>query len=82
MALAFTNIIDRTGAVAMMPEEVSYNLIKDLNNESVALQAFTQIPVTRGQVRMPVVDTLPVAYFVGSDTGLKQTTQQDSFRVL
>jgi HK97 family phage major capsid protein len=61
----------------MMPEEVSYNLIKDLNNESVALQAFTQIPVTRGQTRMPVVDTLPVAYFVGSDTGLKQTTQQD-----
>ncbi len=30
-----------------------------------------------GQVRMPVVDTLPIAYFVGSDTGLKQTTQQD-----
>lgn len=75
--MAFSNIIDRTGAVAMMPEEVSYNLIKDLNNESVALQAFTQIPVTRGQVRMPVVDTLPLAYFVGSDTGLKQTTQQD-----
>src|ERR1039458_6793788 len=75
--MAFTNIIDRTGAVAMMPEEVSYNLIKDLGNESVALQAFTQIPVTRGQVRMPVVDTLPVAYFVGTDTGLKQTTQQD-----
>lgn len=61
----------------MMPEEVAYDLIKDLNNESVVLQAFTQIPVTRGQVRMPVISALPMAYFVGADTGLKQTTQQD-----
>jgi HK97 family phage major capsid protein len=61
----------------MMPEEVAYSLIKDLNNESVVLQAFTQIPVTRGQVRMPVLSALPMAYFVGADTGLKQTTQQD-----
>lgn len=75
--MAFTNIIDRSGAVAMMPEEVAYNLIKDLNNESVVLQAFTQIPVTRGQVRMPIISALPMAYFVGADTGLKQTTQQD-----
>lgn len=75
--MAYNNIIDRSGSVAMMPEEVAYNLIRDLNNESVVLQAFTQIPVTRGQVRMPVLSALPMAYFVGADTGLKQTTQQD-----
>jgi HK97 family phage major capsid protein len=75
--VAYNNIIDRQGAVAMMPEEVAYNLIKDLNNESVVLQAFTQIPVTRGQVRMPVLSALPMAYFTGADTGLKQTTQMD-----
>lgn len=75
--MSYNNIIDRAGSVAMMPEEIAYNLIKDLNNESVVLQAFTQIPVTRGQVRMPVLSALPMAYFVGADTGLKQTTQQD-----
>lgn len=75
--MAYNNIINRSGAVAMMPEEVSYALIKDLNNMSVVLQAFEQQHVERGQVRMPIFDALPVAYFTGADTGLKQTTQLD-----
>src|ERR1035438_1629995 len=75
--MSFTNIIDRSGAAALMPEEVAYNLINDLHDESVVLQAFTEIPVTRGQVRMPVISALPMAYFTGADTGLKQTTQMD-----
>lgn len=75
--MSYGNIIDRSGAAALMPEEVAYNLIKDLHDESVVLQAFTEIPVTRGQVRMPVISALPMAYFTGADTGLKQTTQMD-----
>jgi len=75
--LAYNNVIDRSGARAMMPEEISYDLIKKLINESVTLQAFRSIPVTRGQVRMPILSALPIAYFVNGDTGLKQTTEAD-----
>lgn len=75
--MAYGNIIDRSGARAMMPEEVSYDLIKKLENDSVVLGGFRHIPVTRGQVRMPILSALPVAYFVNGDTGLKQTTEAD-----
>lgn len=75
--MAFNSIIDRSGARALMPEEVSMDLIKKLVNDSVALQAFRSIPVTRGQVRMPILSSLPIAYFVNGDTGLKQTTEAD-----
>jgi HK97 family phage major capsid protein len=39
------------------------------------LQLFRQVPVSRNQVRFPVLSALPVAYWVGGDTGLKQTTE-------
>lgn len=42
---------------------------------SAVLQLFRHIPVSRSQVRFPVLSALPVAYWVGGDTGLKQTTE-------
>jgi len=43
--------------------------------DSAVLSLFRRVPVSRNQVRFPVLSALPVAYWVGGDTGLKQTTE-------
>jgi hypothetical protein len=73
----YTNLISRTDAQALMPEEVVNDLLGGLSNESAALTMFRTVPMARGQVRMPVLSVLPTAYFVNGDTGLKQTTEAD-----
>jgi HK97 family phage major capsid protein len=50
-------------------------MLRSLQNDAAAMQAFTRVPVGRAQVRFPVLSALPVAYFVTGDTGLKQTTE-------
>jgi HK97 family phage major capsid protein len=72
---AYDNLISRTDAGALMPEEVSTKFLEGLTNNSAVLQSFTHVPVTRAQVRFPVLSALPVAYWVTGDTGLKQTTE-------
>jgi HK97 family phage major capsid protein len=73
--MATNNIISRTDAGALMPEEVSNTMLKNLSSTSTARELFTQVPVGRAQVRFPVLSALPVAYWVTGDTGLKQTTE-------
>jgi HK97 family phage major capsid protein len=73
--MPFNNIISRTDTQALMPEEVSNELLKSLVAESAALTMFRRIPVGRQQVRLPVLSALPTAYWVTGDTGLKQTTE-------
>jgi len=73
--VAFTNVISRTDAQALVPEVVSDAILKGLVNESAALTLFRQIPMSTNQTRMPVLSALPTAYFVNGDTGLKQTTE-------
>jgi len=75
--MGFTNIVDRSGAVALMPEEVSMKLIKEVRDGSFTATSFMEVPMTRGQERMPVISALPVAFFPGGDTGLGETTQMD-----
>jgi HK97 family phage major capsid protein len=71
----YNNIVSRTDAQALMPEEVSNDLIRRMTDESAALNLFRRIPVGRAQVRMPVISALPTAYWVNGDTGIKQTTE-------
>lgn len=75
--MPYDNIIDRSGAAGLMPEEYSLKLLKEVKDASLVLTAFEDVPMARGQDRMPVLSALPVAYFVGADTGLAQTTQAD-----
>lgn len=42
---------------------------------SAVLDLFRRVPVSRNQVRFPVLSALPTAYWVSGDTGLKQTTE-------
>lgn len=73
---AYNNKIDRTGAEALIPEEASREIIQGVPEYSAIMQLATKAPnMSRKQRRVPVLSTLPTAYFVDGDTGLKQTTQ-------
>lgn len=73
--MPYNNLISRTDAAALIPEEVSRDMIRRATDESATLQLFRRVPVARAQVRFPVLSALPVAYFVNGDTGVKQTTE-------
>lgn len=73
--MSFTNIISRSDAQALIPEDVASDIIKRLPQTSAAMALFRKVNMSRAQQRMPVMAALPVAYFVNGDTGLKQTTE-------
>lgn len=73
--MAYNNVITRSDAAALIPEDVSQAFLGGATNESFVLQAFKRIPVAQGQTRLPILSALPVAYWVQGDTGLKQTTE-------
>ena len=75
LPVAYDNLTSRTDAAALIPEEVSKEMMGKAVEESAVLQMFRKIPVGRGQVRLPVLSALPIAYWVTGDTGLKQTTE-------
>lgn len=73
----FSNKIDRSGAEALIPEDASKEIIQGVPQYSSIMQLATKGQnMSRKQRRLPVLSTLPTAYFVDGDTGLKQTTQQ------
>lgn len=70
------NLIDRTGAEALIPEEVTKEIIQGAVASSVVLSNFRKLPNMASNVlSMPVLDMLPLAYFVDGDTGRKKTTK-------
>lgn len=73
--MPYDSIISRTDAAALIPEQVSNELLKGLTYQSAALELSTRTTIATSQTRMPVISALPTAYFVNGDTGLKQTTE-------
>jgi HK97 family phage major capsid protein len=71
----YNNLISRSDAEALIPEEVSRAMLGKATQGSATLDLFRRVPVSRKQVRFPVLSALPVAYWVTGDTGLKQTTE-------
>lgn len=75
--MAYDNIIDRTGAAALIPEEASREILSTLPESSVIMSMARRLPdVSRNQLRIPVSSALASAYWVNpTDTGLKQTSE-------
>jgi HK97 family phage major capsid protein len=73
--MPYNNIISRSDAAALIPEDVASDVIKRLPQASASLALFRHVTMARAQQRMPVMAALPVAYFVNGDTGLKQTSE-------
>lgn len=75
--MAYNDIINRTDAEALIPEEVSNQIFQDIPTKSAVMQLGRRLPnMSRKQTRIKVLDALPHAYFVDGDTGHKQTTDQ------
>ena len=71
------NIIDRARAEALSQELVVSTIFQDAPKQSVFMSLARKLPnMTSKQTRIPVLDMLPVAYWVNGDTGFKQTSQQ------
>ena len=71
------NIIDRTGAESLIPVQESNEIIQGVVAQSAVLSRGRKLAnMTSKQYKMPVLNMLPVAYFVNGDSGQKQTTKQ------
>jgi Phage capsid family len=78
--MAFTDFINRTGAAGELPDQIATELIEAVIRDSVVLTMAHRVPTTTRDSRIPVVDTLPAASWVGpsgtdsADVGLKSVT--------
>lgn len=72
---AYDNVTSRSDVAALIPEEVSKEMLGKATQGSAVLQLFRSIPVARAAIRFPILTALPMAYWVQGDTGLKQTTE-------
>ena len=73
--MAYNNMINRSGATVLIPEEVSREIVQAVPGQSIFLRrAQAMPPMTRKQLKIPVMTGNVEAFFVAGDTGLKQTT--------
>ncbi|MCB0070984.1 MAG: phage major capsid protein, partial [Caldilineaceae bacterium] len=72
----YNSLISRTDAAALIPEEVSREIIQAVPESSAVMRLARRLPnMSRKQRRMPVLSGLVTAYFVTGDNGLKQTSE-------
>lgn len=78
--MPFNSLISRTDAAALIPEDVSREIVQGVTENSLITRLSRRLPnMPRNQRRMPVLSALPTAYFVtgsnGGAPGLKQTAE-------
>lgn len=64
------------GNGGILPVQYANEIIQDAPKSSVMLRRARRIEMSTRTRTQPVLDSLPLAYWVGGDTGLKQTTKQ------
>ena len=70
--------INRTGADALIPVQESREIVQGIIAQSAVLSRGRRLQnMTARQYKVPVLDMLPVAYFVNGDTGRKKTTKME-----
>ena len=65
-----------SGSDPLVPEPLATAIIQEAPKASAALSLMNKTTLSSKTQRMPVLDVLPVAYWVGGDTGMKQTSTQ------
>lgn len=70
-------IVNREAAEALIQTQLVNTIMQDTPKSSVFMQLARKLPnMTSKQTRIPVLDMLPMAYWVNGDTGFKQTSVQ------
>jgi HK97 family phage major capsid protein len=62
------------GVDPLVPQPLATEIIAEAPQASAALSLMNRTILSSHTQRQPVLDVLPVAYWVGGDTGMKQTT--------
>lgn len=71
------NMISRQQAEALIQEQLVSTIQQDTPKNSAFMQLARRLPnMTSKVTRMPVLDMLPMAYWVSGDNGFKGTSQQ------
>lgn len=74
--MATYDAITTSEDLTAFPEDVASDIIGSMPETSAVMRLGRQLPtLSRAQRRVRVWDTLPFAYFVNGNTGLKQTTK-------
>lgn len=73
--MPYNTSITRSDAEALIPEEVTREIIRALPATSAAFSLMRRTTMSRKQQRQPALTALAQAYWVGGDTGMKQTTK-------
>lgn len=72
------SIIARTGAEALIRDQLVNTIQQDVPKSSIVMQLATRLAnMTSNQTKIPVLSMLPLAYWVNGDTGMKQTSKQE-----
>lgn len=61
----------------IVPEPLALSIIQELPASSAVMQMARKVPMSTRTQRMPVLSTLPTAYFVSGDSGKKQSTSME-----
>jgi Predicted phage phi-C31 gp36 major capsid-like protein len=61
----------------LIPVPVSAQIIEEMPTQSFLLQRAGRVQMSTKTQRQPVLDVLPMAYWVSGDTGMKQTSSVD-----
>lgn len=69
-------MISRQAAEALFQEQVISTVLQDTPKSSVFMSLARRLPNMTGSRQVPVLDMLPMAYWVNGDTGFKQVSRQ------
>ena len=67
--MAYDNITDSGSVGRLIPEAVSGEILKNVPQQSAALQYFRKIPMSTRTMVMNVLSALPVGFFVSGGYG-------------
>ncbi|MCL2310906.1 MAG: phage major capsid protein [Firmicutes bacterium] len=74
--MVFDQAILRPDAEALIEEEISREIIQGIVTTSAALSMFRRLPnMSTKDLKMPVLNMFPTAFWVDGDVGIKQTTK-------
>jgi HK97 family phage major capsid protein len=75
--MPYDNLTDATSVGRLIPEATAGEILKNIPQQSAAMQLFRRVPLSTRTMRQNILSALPMAYFVTGDTGKKQTTEME-----